>query len=224
MTWKVLLDKHISLAARTQELIIEHSGASDTAHMRYYYTVHEQAQLTVFIIVVTQVSKKIDILVHTAGAQAQITCYVIGTIAAAAKVELNFYDHEEHPCGVSRFEQYILLKDHAHLKSASYITLGPGASGTDAQQYSYTLLMGDAHVAQSAPYLEIKRFDVGCKHGAAIGSVHEEAYLYAATRGLTVADIEDLIKKNFFVDTLEKVCKNNSIKEELLNYKEYYDI
>lgn len=214
MRWRGQLDKPVLIPAGTKQKQALYLDGSTVP--RYHYKVAAHAHLELVIAVISKLSSRIEVLVETEGPHAHIDCTIIGILSNDARTEIIFRDYENHPLSTSIFTQHLMLVDQAHLKSATHISIGTQASGTQAHQYSYILLLNESGFARAAPSLEIERFDVGCKHGAAVGSLHEEEYFYAATRGFSASDLEELIKKNFFIDTLEKVCKDKAVQEALL--------
>jgi Fe-S cluster assembly protein SufD len=77
-----------------------------------------------------------------------------------------------------------IADDRGHGVFNGHIIVWPGAPGTDASQTNKNLLLSDHAEIDTRPRLEIFTDDVKCTHGAAVGSLDEEALFYLRSRGV----------------------------------------
>jgi Fe-S cluster assembly protein SufD len=77
-----------------------------------------------------------------------------------------------------------IADDRGHGVFNGHIIVWPGAPGTDASQTNKNLLLSDHAEIDTRPRLEIFTDDVKCTHGAAVGTLDEEALFYLRSRGV----------------------------------------
>jgi Fe-S cluster assembly protein SufD len=97
----------------------------------------------------------------------------------------------------------VVLKDEAMSVYQGIIRVAKVAQRTDAYQSNKNLLLGSNARADSIPKLEILADDVKCSHGATVGPVDKEQIFYLMSRGLDVAEAEELIVTGFFRQVLD---------------------
>lgn len=83
------------------------------------------------------------------------------------------------------------------------INVAEGASGSNANQQSRALLLSESAVADNRPELAILNDDVACAHGAAIGSIDENALYYLMARGLSEAAARIMLVEGFVAEVFE---------------------
>lgn len=92
-------------------------------------------------------------------------------------------DHRSPKCTSTQVFRS-LLADRSRGVFTGRVDVGKGAVKTDSAQLHRALILSDDAVANARPQLQIDNDDVKCSHGAAIGSLDEEALFYLRQRGL----------------------------------------
>jgi Fe-S cluster assembly protein SufD len=113
-------------------------------------------------------------------------------------------DHASPGC-TSRQLFRSLLDDRAHGIFTGKVIVRRGAVKTDAVQHHRALLLSDDALAHARPQLEIDADDVKCAHGAAVGSLDEEALFYLRQRGLDPRQARALLTAAFAQDVLATI-------------------
>ncbi|MFZ3070888.1 MAG: Fe-S cluster assembly protein SufD [Anaerolineaceae bacterium] len=85
------------------------------------------------------------------------------------------------------------------------IYVAPNALKTDGYQSNRNLILSDEAEISAIPGLEILADDVRCSHGASVGRVDDEELFYLQSRGIPLAEAEQLIVEGFFAGVVEKV-------------------
>ncbi|MEM7470117.1 MAG: Fe-S cluster assembly protein SufD [Pseudomonadota bacterium] len=85
------------------------------------------------------------------------------------------------------------------------ILVKEGAQKTDGYQISQSLLLDDDSQFLAKPELEIYADDVACSHGSTSGAIDEDALFYLQSRGVPVAEAQDLLVLAFLAEALEEV-------------------
>ena len=113
-------------------------------------------------------------------------------------------DHAS-PRATSRQRFRALLDGQARSVFTGRVIVRPGAAGTDAAQVHRALVLSDEGVVNARPQLEIHADDVKCAHGAAIGSLDEEALFYLRQRGLDPLAARALLTEAFAAEIVADV-------------------
>ncbi len=79
------------------------------------------------------------------------------------------------------------------------------AQKTDAKQTNRNLLLSDRARVDTKPQLEIFADDVKCTHGAAVGSLDQQAAFYLKTRGIGGALARKILTYAFAAEVLEEI-------------------
>ncbi|MDD5084342.1 MAG: SufD family Fe-S cluster assembly protein [Candidatus Moranbacteria bacterium] len=101
-----------------------------------------------------------------------------------------------------------LGKDTSSLRYEGLIRIAPSASQSAASQKNTNLIISDKASAFSFPSLEILTDDVICHHGSTTSRINKDHLFYAQSRGISVADAEQMLADGFiesFFDSIEKV-------------------
>ena len=85
------------------------------------------------------------------------------------------------------------------------ILVKPGAQKTDGYQISQSLLLDDDSNFLAKPELEIYADDVACSHGSTSGAIDEEALFYLRSRGVPLADAQDLLVLAFLAEAVDEI-------------------
>ena len=94
----------------------------------------------------------------------------------------------------------VIADDRSRAVFNGYITVAPGADGTDAQLSCKSLLGSSLAEVDAQPALEIHAEDVKCGHGATVGQLDEQALFYLRSRGIDAAQARTLLKRAFAVE------------------------
>ena len=95
------------------------------------------------------------------------------------------------------------------------ILVQPDAQKTDGYQISQSLLLDEDSQFLAKPELEIYADDVACSHGSTSGAIDEEALFYLRSRGVDLAEAQDLLVLAFLAEALDEV-EDDNISEQLL--------
>ena len=95
------------------------------------------------------------------------------------------------------------------------ILVKEGAQKTDGYQISQSLLLDDDAQFLAKPELEIYADDVACSHGSTSGAIDEEALFYLRSRGVELADAQDLLVLSFLAEAIEEI-DSEDIADDIL--------
>lgn len=79
------------------------------------------------------------------------------------------------------------------------------AQKTDGYQISQSLLLDDDSQFLAKPELEIYADDVACSHGSTTGAIDEEALFYLRSRGVSMAEAQDLLVLAFLAEAIDEI-------------------
>lgn len=120
------------------------------------------------------------------------------------------FDHDTQQNHLSKQTTSDLLFKGALLDNSQSVWQGmiyvaPGANGTDGYQANRNLILSKGARADSIPGLEILADDVRCTHGATVGKIDENELFYLLSRGIPLAEAEQLIVTGFFAKIMERI-------------------
>jgi Fe-S cluster assembly protein SufD len=95
------------------------------------------------------------------------------------------------------------------------ILVKDGAQKTDGYQISQSLLLDEDSQFLAKPELEIYADDVVCSHGSTSGAIDETALFYLRSRGVPLADAQDLLTLAFVAEAIEEI-EDETIAAEVL--------
>jgi Fe-S cluster assembly protein SufD len=132
------------------------------------------------------------------------------TLSGLSLVRGAHVDHHvtvDHASPRSRSRQRFraLLDGAARSVFTGRVIVRPGADGTDAAQVHRALVLSDEGIVNARPQLEIHADDVKCAHGAAVGSLDEEALFYLRQRGLDPLAARALLTEAFAAEIVADV-------------------
>ena len=146
----------------------------------------------------------IQAILAAPGANAKI----VGLFLAGGEQHMNYDTLQDHRAANTTSDLLFksVLKDGAYLVWNGLTRIRRGAGGSDANQSSRNLLLGDNARVAPIPVLEIEAHDVTrCSHGATVSSVDEEQLYYMMSRGLTRQDATQAIVDGFLRQGLERM-------------------
>ncbi|MEP5200213.1 MAG: Fe-S cluster assembly protein SufD [Paracoccaceae bacterium] len=112
-----------------------------------------------------------------------------------------------------------VLKNGAVGTFQGKILVKEGAQKTDGYQISQSLLLDDDAQFLAKPELEIYADDVICSHGSTTGAIDETALFYFRSRGIPVADAQDLLVLAFLAESIEEI-EDEAIAADILSHLE----
>ena len=95
------------------------------------------------------------------------------------------------------------------------ILVKEGAQKTDGYQISQSLLLDEDAQFLAKPELEIYADDVACSHGSTSGAIDEEALFYLRSRGVPVAEAQDLLVLAFLAEAIDEI-EDDAIADDIL--------
>ncbi len=107
------------------------------------------------------------------------------------------------PHTVSRLTTRGIVSGHAKAFCKGVIVINQKADYADAAQYTKQLVFGSLVRVENLPLLEVHTKKVSCKHGSAVGSLHQDDLWYLWSRGIGLEDAQTLCKEAFLRSALE---------------------
>lgn len=114
-------------------------------------------------------------------------------------------DHAQ-PHGSSRQLYKGILDAKSRAVFNGKVIVRPGAQKTDAYQTNRNLLLSAEATVDTKPQLEIFADDVKCSHGAAIGSLDEQATFYLLSRGLGQEAARQMLTYGFATEVTRRIA------------------
>jgi Fe-S cluster assembly protein SufD len=100
-----------------------------------------------------------------------------------------------------------LLNDNASGAFTGKIIVDANTHKNEAHLNNNNILLSESAYIKSAPELEIYTDDVKCKHGSTTGQLDTNALFYLQTRGLAIAEAQELLIKGFTQEMIDKLPK-----------------
>lgn len=129
-----------------------------------------------------------------------------------------FISHNTPRCHSNEMFKYV-LKDHAVGAFSGKILVRPDCPRIEAYQGNRNIVSAPTAKMFTKPQLEIYTDDVKCSHGAAVGTLDEEALFYMRTRGISEAEARMLLMRAFMSDVIDAV-RMPSLKDRLYHLVE----
>jgi len=96
------------------------------------------------------------------------------------------------------------------------ILVKEGAQKTDGYQISQSLLLDEDSQFLAKPELEIYADDVACSHGSTSGAIDEEGLFYLRSRGVPLAEAQDLMVLAFIAEAVEEIA-DERLRDEVVD-------
>jgi hypothetical protein len=103
------------------------------------------------------------------------------------------------PESESSIATHLMLDGYAMGNIVGTINVLESAQRSESAQYTKSILLSDCAEITVAPNLNIMASDVGCRHGAASGSLDGEALVYAQARGIELAQSKKMLANGFLL-------------------------
>ena len=124
-----------------------------------------------------------------------------------------FVTHDAEGCE-SRQVFKKVLRNGAKGVFQGKILVKEGAQKTDGYQISQSLLLDEDSTFLAKPELEIYADDVQCSHGSTSGAIDDTALYYLRSRGVPVAQAQDLLTLAFLGEALDEI-EDDVLADEL---------
>jgi Fe-S cluster assembly protein SufD len=134
-------------------------------------------------------------------------CNIFGFSAASQSQKFKsefIVNHALANCRSTQLFKQIAV-DNAAVDFGGRVIVAPDAQHTDAQQTCRTLLLSETAHAHAQPQLEIYADDVKCSHGATVGQLDAESLFYLRSRGVGLAEAQQLLLLGFADEVVQKI-------------------
>lgn len=189
----------------TLTLMHNQNDAVESLHIAYTITLGYKSVLnhTLLLIGAQTSSIAVNAILEKEYAQA----HLFGAYALAGSQTATMSTTQEHraPNTQSNLVYKGLL---AGIASASYhglITIDQCANGSNANQQNKNLLLQSGARATSIPSLQALTNNIACRHGSAVGQLDQDQLWYLQSRGIALADAQQLLVKAFLADALHGI-------------------
>jgi Fe-S cluster assembly protein SufD len=108
-----------------------------------------------------------------------------------------------------------ILKDHSRAVFNGRIFVAKTATEAQAKQLNNNLLLSNNSEIDTKPELIIENPDVKCSHGATVGQLSQEQTFYLMSRGMTLAQAEDMLCHAFSNEIVASIV-DNAIQERII--------
>ena len=134
-------------------------------------------------------------------------CNIFGFSAASLSQRFSVDFVVNHAAANCRSTQLFkqVAAGNASVDFGGRVVVAAGAQRTDAQQTCRTLLLSETALAHAQPQLEIYADDVKCSHGATVGQLDVEALFYLRSRGIGLAEAQQLLLLGFADEVVQKI-------------------
>lgn len=146
---------------------------------------------------------RVDLTLHLNGEESEATLHSVAALADEAHTDVTTLMDHAVPRTRSRQVFKSVLGGRARAVSQGRVSVRQGAVKSDSHQLFKSLLLSPGAEADAKPELEILADDVLCGHGAAIGSLDEEALFYLRARGISEGEARALLVRAFLEDAIE---------------------
>jgi Fe-S cluster assembly protein SufD len=207
---------HAVVAAPVSEVVVE-----EGANFRYIIVNQWGPNANVVPIVHARIGKDANLQVLFVGFGTALTkCFVecdlvgegsksevLGMVLGQGRQHYDIDIQQNHRVGstVSDVLVHVALTDRARSVFAGNILCEPGSQKIDGYQQNRNLLLSDTCRADSMPRLEIEANDVRCTHGASFSTYNDDQLFYLQSRGMNIAEAEQLLVMGFFQAVSERI-------------------
>ncbi len=153
----------------------------------------------------------VDIQCVLVGESSSVTIHGACIGSQANKVQIQTMQHHKAAHTSSTLKIRSVLHDSAQVNYSGMIRVEKEARCSVSSQENKNILLSDSARAVSIPCLEVLTDDVHCFHGSAIGTFDAEHIFYAASRGISAENMQQLLIEAFFV----RMFKNSEIVQFL---------
>jgi Fe-S cluster assembly protein SufD len=144
-----------------------------------------------------------DIVATLAGEGAELAISGAWRLDPGCHIDNQVSVRHELPGGFSRQTYRGVVAARARAILNGGIHIAPGARGTDASLSVKNLLADATAEVYAKPELTIYEGDVKCSHGAAVGTLDEDAIFYLRSRGVAEGRARSLLTQSFLKEAIE---------------------
>lgn len=141
--------------------------------------------------------------VQLAGRESSFGADIGYLVQGSQRLDMNYAAFHQGKQSKSEINAHGVLKDRAFKLFRGTIDFQSGASGSEGEEKEDVLLLDDGVVNQTIPLILCAEEDVQGNHGATIGNLDEELLFYLESRGISKAEIYEMMARA----RLETVCK-----------------
>lgn len=132
-----------------------------------------------------------------ADAHADVTCLYFGQGDQVFKIRTTQNHRAQRTTSTLLVKS--VLTDKAQLLCRSLVHLNDQAQHAVANQMNKNILLSPHARATAIPMMEVLADEVKCTHGSAVSKIDEEQLFYAASRGLSVQQVELMLVRGFLL-------------------------
>ncbi len=163
--------------------------------------VPEDTQLEYYFVWVNRSEdRKLIIHLDGPGASAKLTGLFYSTEDQVINLNSTMIHHGPNTYGNTYVKG--VLKDSAKARLSGMIKIDKGAHGSDDLLTERVLLLSPKARAEALPMLEIDANDVKATHAATVSQLNKIQLYYLQTRGVPLAEAQQLIVEGFFEEIL----------------------
>ncbi|WP_181189310.1 SufD family Fe-S cluster assembly protein [Bombilactobacillus bombi] len=155
-----------------------------------------------------------DIDLKAAGSQAELN--VLRIAGKDTTVNLQGCINHQAPHTTSHINMRGVLMDNSQINFTSIGKIAHGAHGANVTQESRLMTLGKQALGSVNPLLLIDENDVQAGHAASVGRYNEEQLYYLLSRGLTMAQAQQILVLNFINPIFKDI--DRSLQQEVLQY------
>jgi Fe-S cluster assembly protein SufD len=184
------------------DLLVLHTG-SRSVQLRVSQA--EDSRVSLFLLALggDEVSQSVRVDLLGERAACSIFCF------SAAALKQKYISHilVNHAAAACSSEQLLrqVAGGSAVVSFEGRVVVAQDAQRTDARQSCKTLLLSEAARAHALPQLEIYADDVKCSHGTTVGQLSGEALFYLRSRGVSLAQAQQLLLMGFADEVVQKI-------------------
>ncbi len=148
-----------------------------------------------------------EILIELIGEHASVELY--GLFLGEKKYSFNLSTNVIHSAKNthSKTEIYGILKDQSSSFYKGVIRVNPKTNGSSGELIYKALLLSDKVIAKPLPSLEILNNNVQVSHSVSVTHLNLEEIFYLNTRGLNIAQSEQLITQSFLAKIKQRITE-----------------
>jgi len=180
--------------------------------------VNANASYELHYVAIGSLSSEHQLTVRLCGDNAQVTIFSLTALDGTAVNKECIHIIHEAANAASSVTQRTLARDQSSSAFTGTVTISPEGKKADAGLSSRGLLLSPVAHISSKPEFEILTDDVGCKHGATIGELDDEALFYLRSRGLSEPQAKQVLLTAFtedVINTIAPVALQKTIKQKM---------
>jgi len=184
------------------DLVILHSSSCSVQHS---ITLKQNSVLNLFYLMLGGDEVAQNLRVDLQGENAECNIFDFSAASQSQKFKTTFLvQHFVPNCRSTQLFKQVAA-GNASVDFGGRVYVGKEAQRTDAQQTCCTLLLSETAHAYAQPQLEIYADDVKCSHGSTVGQLDAEALFYLRSRGIGLAEAQQLLLLGFADEVVQKI-------------------